>query len=161
MSVSAAAVILATTPANPAIISDAALLAIGFGLCHFGRFDSFRLWGLILKCYCSTCHSSPFQASTTTNSNTSAASNDAAAADPADEYSLKILVPGRTIGAVIGKGGASIKEITESTNAKVIVRPRDDVGSTRSERVVDIEGTVDSIAAAYESIMFKVEAEAK
>ena len=101
------------------------------------------------------------QASTTNNSNTSAAGNAAAAADPTDEYSLKILVPGRTIGAVIGKAGASIKEITESTNAKVIVRPRDDVGSTRSERVVDIEGTVDSIAAAYESIMFKVEAEAK
>jgi len=100
-------------------------------------------------------------ASTTNNSNTSAAGNAAAAADPTDEYSLKILVPGRTIGAVIGKAGASIKEITESTNAKVIVRPRDDVGSTRSERVVDIEGTVDSIAAAYESIMFKVEAEAK
>lgn len=77
------------------------------------------------------------------------------------DFSLKILVPGNTVGAVIGKGGASIREITESSSAKVNVRPRDDVGSTRTERVIDIDGTVDSIAAAYEAIMFIVEAEAK
>lgn len=81
--------------------------------------------------------------------------------DVAQVYSLKILVPGKTIGSVIGKGGASIKEITETSGANVVVRPRDDVGSTRTERVVDIDGTGDAIAAAYESIMFKVEAEAK
>lgn len=77
------------------------------------------------------------------------------------EGSLKILIPGKTVGALMGKGGASIKEITESSGAKVTVRNRDDEGSTRTERVVDIEGTATNIAAAYESIMFKVEAEAK
>jgi len=83
------------------------------------------------------------------------------AAAPAQEYTLKILIPGRTIGAVIGKGGASIREITESTGAKVTVRTRDDVGSTRTERVVDIEGTPHVIASAYEPILFKVIEEAK
>lgn len=81
--------------------------------------------------------------------------------DSVKEFSLKILVPGKTIGAVIGKGGASIREITESTGAKVTIRARDDIGSTRTERVVDIEGTPDVIAKAYEPILFKVIEEAK
>jgi len=81
--------------------------------------------------------------------------------EPPQEYTLKILIPGKTIGAVIGKGGASIREITDFTGAKITVRTRDDIGSTRTERVVDIEGTPEVIANAYEPILFKVIEEAK
>lgn len=44
---------------------------------------------------------------------------------------------------------------------QVTVRPRDSVGSTRSDRVVELRGSTAAVAAAYEAIMFKVEAEAK
>eukprot|EP00041_Stephanoeca_diplocostata_P031877 m.1003480 g.1003480 ORF g.1003480 m.1003480 type:complete len:454 (-) comp24044_c0_seq7:1129-2490(-) len=78
-----------------------------------------------------------------------------------DYAAIQILVPGKYIGAVIGKARASLKEIMEQSSAKVSVRPRYSVGSTRSDRLVDLRGTTGAVAAAYEAIMFKVEAEAK
>jgi len=68
-----------------------------------------------------------------------------------NDYPLRILVPSDSVGAIIGKQGATIKQIKQTTHAKVDV---DKVESSNSpERVVSIRGLQENCIHACREIL--------
>lgn len=76
----------------------------------------------------------------------SAANSGNPAPQPKNETSVRLLVPHQLMGAVIGKAGASIKEIQEASGAKLIISKGMLVNST--ERTVEVVGLISSIQIA-------------
>lgn len=73
------------------------------------------------------------------------------------EIPLKILAHNSLIGRVIGKNGATIKRIMESTNTKITVSNNlHDVNSFNMERVIEIRGRLSDICAAEQMISNKL-----
>lgn len=65
---------------------------------------------------------------------------------------LRIVLPNSTAGIIIGRGGASIKALQESTKAKMMLTSRDE-SKVVGERVLSITGTIEQgIEAAKEVI---------
>lgn len=63
-------------------------------------------------------------------------------------------------GAIIGRGGANIREISHTSGARVDVQRRDQYeGRNTVERVVTIEGSAEQAAAALDAILTKLLAE--
>eukprot|EP00054_Salpingoeca_dolichothecata_P003552 m.27419 g.27419 ORF g.27419 m.27419 type:complete len:585 (+) comp13946_c1_seq1:210-1964(+) len=76
------------------------------------------------------------------------------------DFPLKLLVPSKMVGAIIGKGGATIKDITSGTGAKIDVQRREGINAT--ERVVNIHSaTLEGIESAYRAISAKLEEDAQ
>jgi insulin-like growth factor 2 mRNA-binding protein 1 len=72
---------------------------------------------------------------------------------------LKILIPSEFIGAIIGRGGANIKELTTSTGARInILRNKPHVATL--EKTVCIIGTPERCTAACRKLLEICEAEA-
>lgn len=67
---------------------------------------------------------------------------------------IKVIVPQDRIARVIGKAGGSLKQLRETTGAKIQVQPRDD---DRSEdtREVELSGHVDQVAASFGQLVGK------
>ncbi|CAF0820324.1 unnamed protein product [Didymodactylos carnosus] len=74
---------------------------------------------------------------------------------PPNDYPLRILVPSECVGAIIGKGGAQIKQIKQQTHAKVDVNKTESASnSTHSqERVIIIRGQQDNCVEACHEIL--------
>jgi predicted PilT family ATPase len=71
------------------------------------------------------------------------------------DVAVSILVPAQTVGSIIGKGGATVKELNEQSQAKISVN----VGPSTQlsdERMVTITGSLESIERAQLLIMAKV-----
>mmetsp|Transcript_29345 Transcript_29345/g.76920 ORF Transcript_29345/g.76920 Transcript_29345/m.76920 type:complete len:377 (+) Transcript_29345:207-1337(+) len=75
--------------------------------------------------------------------------------------STQVLIPKDVIGAVIGRGGAVLKEITSDSGANIAVQPRDAEGTTANERVVVIDGKAEARLAAFAALHDKADQEAQ
>lgn len=63
----------------------------------------------------------------------------------------RLLVPSDVIGAIIGKGGETIRKITEETKARVDIHRKENPGS--SEKAVTLNGRPSEINAAVKRFM--------
>jgi len=66
---------------------------------------------------------------------------------------LRMIIPGREIGVIIGKGGETIHQIRAESEAKIFITD----GSV-PERVVTVSGTGDSVCMAYNLMCCRLEA---
>lgn len=78
---------------------------------------------------------------------------------PVPEFPLRIVVQSDMVGAIIGKSGSTIKEITQSSKARVDVLRKDATGTP--DKVIAIYGTKEHCSAACLKIMQIVHEEAK
>lgn len=62
-----------------------------------------------------------------------------------------MLVPSQYVGAIIGKAGATIKQITQETHARVDVHRKENPGA--SEKAVTINGSSDACGSAVTKIL--------
>lgn len=67
------------------------------------------------------------------------------------ELPTRMLVPSQYVGAIIGKGGESIRAITQKTHARIDVHRKDNPGAT--EKAITINGTPESCGKAVNSIL--------
>jgi polyribonucleotide nucleotidyltransferase len=63
---------------------------------------------------------------------------------------LKFTVPTRSVARILGKGGASINEIKDNTNAQIDVDKSEDGGATTH---ITVRGTKEAVAAAKGAIL--------
>jgi len=82
-------------------------------------------------------------------------------AEDSGAYTMRFMVPGKMVGSIIGRGGQVIQRMTQETGARINVLPREAVGSTRSERVLEVEGPVYTVCDAFKQIQTVMEAEAE
>ncbi|XP_014668900.1 PREDICTED: insulin-like growth factor 2 mRNA-binding protein 2 isoform X2 [Priapulus caudatus] len=75
------------------------------------------------------------------------------------EYPLRILVPSDMVGAIIGKGGATIRNITQQTRARVDVHRKENSGTL--EKAITIFGNPENCTQACKKIMEVMEQEAQ
>lgn len=68
--------------------------------------------------------------------------------------SIGVMVPAEHIAKVIGKGGAGLKQIRETTGCKLQVQPNSDPASTGARRI-DVSGGPAQIAAGFQIIAAK------
>lgn len=85
----------------------------------------------------------------------------AAGGDTEEGYIMNFLVPNKMVGAVIGVSGSAIKEMCQTSGARISVLNRDAVGSTRTERIVEVEGPLSNLSTAFKLIQERIEAEAE
>uniref|UniRef100_H2ZMJ7 RRM domain-containing protein n=1 Tax=Ciona savignyi TaxID=51511 RepID=H2ZMJ7_CIOSA len=67
------------------------------------------------------------------------------------ELPTRMLVPSQYVGAIIGKGGESIRAITQKTHARIDVHRKDNPGAT--EKAITINGTPEACGAAVAAIL--------
>jgi len=77
----------------------------------------------------------------------------------------RILVPSESVGAIIGKGGQTIRQLTQQTRAKVDVYRGDPMAPSTAlqEKVITIRGQPENCINACREILkvMKVDAESK
>ena len=81
-------------------------------------------------------------------------STDETSEDP--ELILKVLIPNPMAGLLIGKQGATINSMTETSGAKIRLSANNVFYPGTNERLVLLSGTRDSIVSALEQITAKV-----
>jgi len=67
------------------------------------------------------------------------------------ELPTRMLVPSQYVGAIIGKGGESIRAITQKTHARIDVHRKDNPGAT--EKAITINGTPEACGKAVNAIL--------
>ena len=67
------------------------------------------------------------------------------------EFPTRMLVPSTYVGAIIGKGGESIRAITQKTHARIDVHRKDNPGAT--EKAITINGTAEACNSAVSAIL--------
>nr|CAB3255462.1 insulin-like growth factor 2 mRNA-binding protein 1 [Phallusia mammillata] len=67
------------------------------------------------------------------------------------ELPTRMLVPSQLVGAIIGKGGESIRAITQKTHARIDVHRKDNPGAT--EKAITINGSTEACGAAVAAIL--------
>ena len=77
----------------------------------------------------------------------------------APELPTRMLVPSMYVGAIIGKGGESIRAITQKTHARIDVHRKDNPGA--NEKAITINGTPEACNAAVAAILEIVREEDK
>jgi len=75
------------------------------------------------------------------------------------EFPLRILVQSDMVGAIIGRGGQTIRQITQQTRARVDVHRKDSVGSV--EKAITIYGQPDNCSNACLAILKVMQEEAR
>ncbi|CAG0902912.1 unnamed protein product [Darwinula stevensoni] len=82
------------------------------------------------------------------------------AAPPArhTDFPLRILVLGEMVGAIIGRGGSTIRQVTQQTRARVDVHRKDNTGSL--EKAITIYGNPENCSAACKKILEIMQQEA-
>ena len=82
---------------------------------------------------------------------------------PSGILTLRMIISGKDIGLIIGKGGETIKSLRGDSGAKIYINDgsclekkyiRDE---SCPERMITVEGTIDSIFKAYSLIYNKME----
>jgi len=71
---------------------------------------------------------------------------------------IKIVMPNSTAGIIIGRNGATIKELQEETKAKIAIVGRDE-SSVRGERILTITGNTEQRIEAARQIISKIAAD--
>jgi transcription antitermination factor NusA-like protein len=80
-----------------------------------------------------------------------------AASENEEELTLKVLIPKAAGGGIIGKGGASIKELRESSGAKISIGS-DAIGfGPGAEQVVTLNGSAQALELALKEINTQVQ----
>ncbi|OQR71081.1 insulin growth factor 2 mRNA-binding protein 1-like [Tropilaelaps mercedesae] len=82
---------------------------------------------------------------------------------PPKDIPLRMLVPSEMVGAIIGKSGATIKQITQQSRARVDVHRKDAGGiynQGQMEKVINIYGSVDNCSTACKKILEVMQQEA-
>ncbi|CAI5491801.1 unnamed protein product [Closterium sp. Naga37s-1] len=69
---------------------------------------------------------------------------------------LRIVVPNRVCGAIIGKGGATIRSFVEDSQATIKLSPQDAVGPGFAERVITIGGSLEQKLRAVALLLTKM-----
>lgn len=69
---------------------------------------------------------------------------------------IKLLVPNSVCGAIIGKGGATIKSFVENSNANIKLSPLEQTISGLNDRVVTVTGTLEQQLRAVALIVTKL-----
>ena len=64
---------------------------------------------------------------------------------------LRMIIPGREIGVIIGKGGETIHQIRAESEAKIFITD----GSV-PERVVTVSGEYDSLVYVFKATIFHI-----
>jgi len=75
------------------------------------------------------------------------------------ELPTRMLVPSHLVGAIIGKGGESIRAITQKTRARIDVHRKDNPGAV--EKAITINGSPEACGAAVAAILEVVREEDK
>ena len=75
------------------------------------------------------------------------------------EFPLRILVQSDMVGAIIGRGGQTIRQITQQTRARVDVHRKDSVGSV--EKAITIYGQPENCSNACLQILKVMQEEAR
>jgi len=70
---------------------------------------------------------------------------------PLPELPTRMLVPSQYVGAIIGKGGESIRAITHKTHARIDVHRKDNPGA--GEKAITINGLPESCGQAVQAIL--------
>lgn len=78
---------------------------------------------------------------------------------PLPELPTRMLVPSQYVGAIIGKGGESIRAITQKTHARIDVHRKDNPGA--GEKAITINGTAEACGEAVKAILEIVREEDK
>lgn len=78
---------------------------------------------------------------------------------PVIDFPLRILVQSDMVGAIIGRGGQTIRAITQQTRARVDVHRRDNMGST--DKAITIYGQPENCTNACNRILKVMEDEAR
>ncbi|CAG7830720.1 unnamed protein product [Allacma fusca] len=79
------------------------------------------------------------------------ASATGGAIQQSNELPLRILVSSEMVGAIIGRGGATIRNITQGSRARVDVHRKENVGSV--EKAITIYGSPENSSAACKKIL--------
>jgi len=74
------------------------------------------------------------------------------------DFPLRILVQSDMVGAIIGRQGSTIRQITQMTRARVDVHRKDNVGSL--EKAITIYGNPDNCSNACKKILEVMQQEA-
>ncbi|XP_049451017.1 insulin-like growth factor 2 mRNA-binding protein 2a isoform X2 [Epinephelus fuscoguttatus] len=74
------------------------------------------------------------------------------------DYPLRILVPTQMVGAIIGKDGQTIKNVTKQTQSKVDIHRKENAGA--AEKPITIHSTPDGCSSACRMIMDIMQKEA-
>ncbi|CAM6090463.1 unnamed protein product [Calypogeia fissa] len=69
---------------------------------------------------------------------------------------VRLIVPNNVCGAIIGKGGSTIKAFVEETGANIKLSPQDQTIPGVSDRMVTITGTLEQQLRAVDSIITKL-----
>ena len=77
-----------------------------------------------------------------------------------NDFPLRILVPTEVVGAIIGRKGETIKQITQTSHARIDIHGRENSGQT-PEKAITIFGTPENCTAACKEIMKIIEQEMK
>ncbi|KFW80759.1 Insulin-like growth factor 2 mRNA-binding protein 1, partial [Manacus vitellinus] len=78
---------------------------------------------------------------------------------PGPENPLRLLVPTQYVGAIIGKEGATIRNITKQTQSKIDVHRKENAGA--AEKAISIHSTPEGCSAACKMILEIMQKEAK
>lgn len=78
---------------------------------------------------------------------------------PLPELPTRMLVPSQYVGAIIGKGGESIRAITQKTHARIDVHRKDNPGA--GEKAITINGSAEACGEAVKAILEIVREEDK
>eukprot|EP00124_Ichthyophonus_hoferi_P004151 Ihof_evm4s422 gene=Ihof_evmTU4s422 len=94
----------------------------------------------------------------TTMDNTSEERSTTHPSEPSTtQLSLRSLIATKDVGAIIGKGGATVNQFREATGTKIVVS---EAQQHIQERVMTITGTVDMVGEAYSLVAKKLKQDA-
>ena len=72
--------------------------------------------------------------------------------EPPDAVYLKMLIPNKETGIVIGKGGLVLKRVIEESGARVRISAADEMLPNTGERVATVSGTLPNVMRAQQLI---------
>ena len=78
------------------------------------------------------------------------------AASPDGNITAKLVVPNATAGLIIGKAGATIKQIMETSGCHIQISQKDDQNPGINERIVTVVGGLEAIAKAVAEVVSKM-----
>ena len=81
---------------------------------------------------------------------------DSAGADVCSSTEIKLTIPDNLIGNILGKKGATMREIMSLSQAKVVVSPREEVAEGSTDRQVTITGSPYNAQTAHHFILQKL-----
>eukprot|EP00210_Caulerpa_lentillifera_P007268 g6953.t1 len=75
--------------------------------------------------------------------------------------SLKIVMPAACCGAILGKGGKTVRQFVEDSGASIVILTQTYVGQDMDSRVISISGSIEQMLRAVALVITKVAADPK